>query len=394
MEVTNLNDSGTGSLRACIEATGPRTCIFKVAGTITVRSRLEVQNPYLTIAGQTAPGQGITLRSDPTYTRATLSIQTHDVIIRYIRFRSGPISVDGVTADALNLVNASNVILDHISVSWGSDGVLDIAYSNNITIQWSVISEGLYRANSTKGYHSMGSLTLESTRISIHHNLFVSNNERSPRIASSSLVDVVNNVIYNMGSVPTFITSDAAPASVNYVGNYLKAGPSSSTGNFYPVAFTGSSPYSKQVYPSGNFFEGRTYANGADINAVSVSDRGNAVTTPFGTIGITILPASTAYTQVLANAGASLPGRDAVDIRIVNNVTNGTGTFIGDPGEVGGWPNLATGTAYTDTDRDGMPNSFETLHGFNPNDPSDRNGDADGDGYTNLEEFLNNTPPR
>jgi pectate lyase len=392
-EVTNLNDSGAGSLRACVEASGPRTCVFKVAGTITLLTRLRVLNPYLTIAGQTAPGEGITLRNGSNNPNATLLINTDHVIVRYIRMRAGKASTANSSLDSLAIIGAENVIVDHVSTSWSTDGTLDIAYSSNVTVQWSIISEALYNGNHVNGPHSMGMLLNTADHVTIHHNLFVSNRERNPRVASTTFADIVNNVMYNFGSTTTFISSDNAPASANFVGNYLKSGPNTGTG-LYGVHFTGNSTNPKNAYVSGNFYLAHDYANGADINIVHPDTRQYVVSTRFGPVMVNTTTASVAYSQVLANAGAILPDRDAVDDRILSNVNLGTGAIIDDPSQVGGWPTLATGTPYVDSDRDGMSNTWETLNGFNPNDANDRNGDPDGDGYTNLEEFLNNSPPR
>ena len=167
IEVTNLNDNGPGSLRACIAAIGPRICVFRVAGTIEVESRLDVWNPYLTIAGQTAPGGGITLKNAPANAQAPLGILTHDVIIRYIRSRSGPSQEPSSNVDAITIVHLAddehpdegvyNIVIDHASFSWATDEVVNIgADAHDITIQRSIISEGLHCSNHPEGCLSLG----------------------------------------------------------------------------------------------------------------------------------------------------------------------------------------------------------------------------------------------
>ena len=182
--VTNLNDSGPGSLRAAIEAEGPRTVIFRVAGTIELKTRIDIANPYITIAGQTAPGGGITLKIDPNYTRSPLRILTHDVILRYIRSRPGPSTAESDILDALTIPSGHDIIVDHCSFSWATDEVVNTWNDvHDITIQWSIISEGLNDSTHPKGPHSKGMLigSEGAERISVHHNLFAHNRKRNPK---------------------------------------------------------------------------------------------------------------------------------------------------------------------------------------------------------------------
>ena len=374
--MTTLNDSGTGSLRACVQASGPRTCVFRVGGTIVLRSQLSLGGPYLTIAGQTAPGDGIALRADRALSGNLVRINRNDVIVRHVRLRRGAAKGDG---DSINVLNANNVILDHVSASWGVDENIGISNpASNITIQWSIISEGLRRANHSKGIHSMGTLLYSSGNgFSVHHNLFAHNNERNPRINVNGYVDVVNNYIYNSGSIPTVITSDFGEVGVNYVGNTYVRGLNSPSSTY---AVAGSPTlHGISVYEHDN-----TLPNGA-TNAVR--EQALIRSSPFPVPAVTTQTAVDAARLILERAGA-LP-HDAVDRRLTSEAASGTGRIIDSPTQVGGWPTLANGTPYPDADRDGMDDNWELSRSLDPANPDDRNLDRNGDGYTELEEFLN-----
>lgn len=412
IEVTNLNDSGTGSLRACIDASGARTCVFKVGGTIALSSGLTVKNPYITIAGQTAPGGGITLKG------GELTITTHDVTVRYLTIRRGP----GGSNHSLGIYsNGSsslyNIIVDHCSLSWGTDSVTESWYGpHDITWQWNIISEALDCSTHPKGCHSKGvmlggykfsetSTAKGGYNISLHHNLIAHNGERTPMIKASGLVDVVNNLQYNNYNKHThvYLTSTAGTWGVNYVNNYFKKGPDTDTGKqALGLVNEGGSPAS--IYWNGNISYARPTDDLPQTKDVSsealpyITTSRHAVSMP-----VTTTSAFVAYDQVLADAGNNkglnadgswYDRRDAIDKRVVNDVKNKTGHIIDDPSEVGGWLSIANGTPYKDTDKDGMPDQWETLYGFDPANAADGVSDADGDGYTNLEEFLNGTSPR
>ncbi len=394
IEVTNLNDDGPGSLRSAVEAEGARIVVFRVSGTIELEESLKIENPFLTIAGQSAPGDGITLKG------YELRIRTHDVIIRYLRIRIGPTANE----DAVQLLGAENVILDHNSFSWATDeNASATAGSRNITFQWNLITEGLNNSTHSEGSHSKGSLLSGSTNLSVHHNLFAHNDARNPRIGSSDnsygiqVADVVNNVIYNWGTRATEVKDFV---NANIVGNYYKLGPSSVgyTEDDTPEVMLHGSDTDRSLFVEGNY--GPTCPTGCadNWNMVGESD-GDAVsrvqqsTSRHPAPLVTTSSAQMAFDQVLAEAGAILPDRDAVDERVISDVINGTGQLIDDPAEVGGWPTLASSTPPVDSDHDGAPDQWEILYGFNPNEPADGSQDADGDGYTNVEEFLNNTIP-
>jgi pectate lyase len=229
IEVTNLDDSGSGSLRAAIEATGPRTVVFRVGGTIEVFTGLDIENPYITIAGQTAPGDGIQIRNHPSNTAPALQVETHDVVLRYLRLRPGPSLRRTTSLDPLTITrDAYNVIVDHCSLSWGTDEGFQTWYSvHDITIQWSIISEALHCSTHEEGCHSTGMiLGDQNTRVSVHHNLLAHNDRRNPRVRGGDM-DVVNNVIYNVGATSAKLDDKDHLAGMrcNFVGNYFKWGP-------------------------------------------------------------------------------------------------------------------------------------------------------------------------
>jgi pectate lyase len=420
IEVTNLEDSGPGSFRDAVTATGARIVVFRVAGTIETckgnSGPIWINNPYLTIAGQTAPGDGVTLKLSPTCASTNipvLGINTHDVIVRHLRIRPGKPPAIGAEGDAINLPgNAYNIILDHLSLSWASDENFNVSRGgHDITMQWSILSEPLMIGSIDYGY---GALIADDPgftgtgNISMHHNLFAHTNYRNPNINIAGVADIVNNVIYNYktGGVRVWDIYQE-PARVNVIGNYAIAGPSTTVPlreitTQHSVGYEPISVYVKDNIgprrPTTNLPESTsvTCLNRVDL-PVSYSDCPETTylsATPFSTPLITTTDAATAYTQVLASAGARPTGRDPVDARIVSNVQNRSGFTIQNPNEVGGWPILFAGIAPNDTDHDGMPDTWETSNSFNINNATDGNLDADNDGYTNIEEFLNSTNPR
>lgn len=408
IEVTNLNDSGRGSLRAAIETEGARIVVFKVGGIIELDSTLKIANPYITIAAQTAPGGGITLKNSPKNTKPALKIKTHDVVIRYIRSRPGSnaneAGEDGIL-DALTIASGSkevyNIIVDHSSFSWATDEVVSVYYdAHDITIQWSIIAEGLdcstHVEDDQRQCHSMGLLLASDGQknISIHHNLFAHNRRRNPLVKTTGVVDIINNVVYNSGFgensfAPTHVRGDYGISPVNYIGNYFKPGVDSGSSDWF--IDTKNEPV--EIYIEGNVVPQKV---------MHLESMEWVVHNPHPAARVTTISAQKAYKQVLAQAGASrglnsdrtfFSRRDDVDQRIVEDVRNGTGQIIDEPSEVGGWSELLSGTPYRDTDHDGMADKFENRYGFKSKNPTDGNEDADGDGYTNVEEFLNGTCP-
>jgi pectate lyase len=395
--VSNLNDSGLGSLRDAVSKSH-RTIVFAVSGTIDLKSGLSVRQPYITIAGQTAPGDGICLRY------YTFGVQTHDVVVRFIRCRLGDKMEQ--ESDALDILNGcKDVILDHCSATWSVDECLSTSGDNqNITIQWCLIAEGMNHSIHAKGDHGYGSLARANGPVSWLHNLWAHNNSRNPRLGDNygrdgkpPQFDVRNNVIYDYGEIASGLTQGIWTA--NYVGNYIKAGPSSraktpihiddnSTLGFFleKNVFEGHDDFTKDNAK----FVDKTEAAGKKI--VSIVDKPYA--NPFPLVPVNTMSAEEAYKAALASVGACLPARDKADAQIVEEVRTRTGKIINSQDEVGGWPELKTKPAPVDTDKDGMPDEWEKAHGLNPNDPSDANADPDKDGYTNLEEYLNGTDPQ
>lgn len=415
IEVTNLNDAGPGSLRAAIETSGPRMVVFRLAGTIQLKSSLTINNPYITIAGQTAPGEGITLRDISAAVDALIQIETHDVVVRYLTLRAGPPSAgDGMMILSSSSHDTYNVVIDHNSISWAVDRDLATWYDvHDITIQWNIFSEGLNCSINSKGCHSKGVLLggyasdenkdkPGAYNLSFHHNLMAHDGERNPYIKVSGVVDVVNNVAYNPFGTFSHIDMiyQLAPDQVNYVGNYYKPGPNTEVK--YGIRAINPGAAGAGIFVSGNIGPQRENNSLPDINIVNPDSRQYVVSTPFSAGSITTTSALEAYEQVLADAGANkgldcdgtvVTRRDAIDMRIVNDVQNGTGKIIDDPAQVGGWLTIGPATPCADSDHDGMPDAWEQKYRLNPNDPSDASKDANEDGYTNIEEFLNGTRP-
>ncbi len=392
IEVTNLNDSGLGSLREAATAQGPRIVVFRVAGLIALEEPIVVQEPYMTLAGQTAPGDGVCLRD------YAFVVATHDVVIRYLRSRVGDLG--GRQEDCLDLAHgARNVILDHCSGSWSIDEVLSLAGNvSDATVQWCLIAESLDDSKHPKGPHGCGSLVRANGQVSLHHNLWAHNRTRNVRLGDNygrppyPAFDFRNNVIYDYGQTCSGITQGRF--TVNYVGNYLRPGPSSRARR--PISVNG--PSEMRFYICDNVFDGNqalTADNTQFFSAVQIDGEQQVqiVTESFEMPSVGTRSAQEAYEAVLAGAGASLPVRDTVDARIVADVRNRTGSVIDSQTQVAGWPEYRSAPPASDSDHDGMPDDWEIQHGLDPHNPADGPSDKDGDGYTNVEEFLNNTDP-
>ncbi|HUT30412.1 MAG TPA: hypothetical protein VMX13_11530 [Sedimentisphaerales bacterium] len=394
--VTNLNDSGSGSLRYGIQNTPPegRTIVFDISGNIELTSTLKVEKNKITIAGQTAPAGGICVRDGRT------NINADDIIIRHLRFRPSESGGDG---DALHLGGGNSIMIDHCSASWASDEVLSAKdLIQNLTVQWTYIYEGLnlsfHYEDGVLLEHSMGSLlstTINNAVFSFHHNLYAHNRTRNPKPTAGEpnitlQFDFRNNVVYDWGNKAGYSSDDPLhPLQMNYVANYLVAGPSTKDNKCYE-AFDGMTP-TAQIYQSGNRIDGNRNGqhDGADTGWAMFSGPYTQAFDPFPLPAVTTDAADAAYEKVLAEGGAVWWNRDAADARVASDVVNETGSIIDWPEEVGGWPALNTYNVLMDTDADGMPDNWELVKGLDPNDPDDRNGDRDGDGYTNLEEYLN-----
>ncbi|MBS1210268.1 MAG: pectate lyase [Proteobacteria bacterium] len=394
--VTNLDDSGSGSLRSAVSGWGARTVVFRVGGEIQLKSPLSLSGSDITIAGQTAPGDGITLRGQP------LIISGSNQIIRFIRIRHG--NETGRDDDAISIVDgASRIIMDHVSASWSIDETLSPSgYIKDITLQWCMISESLNNSGHKKGSHGYGSLLRAAGGVSLHHNLWAHHRGRSPRFGDNygklfspvPTFDFRNNVIYDWGSYASgTIDGDIR---VNYVANYLKPGPS--TSKLQPITFTRFADAKTRFFLANNVVEGHPEINEAAGNFTG-PETGNpepAITlasAPFTAPSLTTQTAADAYALVLAHAGASVPVRDAVDVRVIEQVKTGTGRLIDSQNEVGGWPKLASGTPPVDSDEDGIPDDWELAHGLNPKDGKDA-ATLSASGYTNLEVYLNELADR
>jgi len=394
IEVTNLEDSGPGSLRAAVEASEPRTVVFRVSGNISLNSKLEIKRGDITIAGQTAPGDGICLRNH------SLEVSASNVIIRYMRFRLG--DVDSVQADALEGQSQRNIIIDHCSASWSVDECVSFYLNENMTLQWCLISESLRYSVHEKGPHGYGGIWGGKNGATFHHNLLAHHSSRNPRFNTGDRnpgenndrnVDHRNNVIYNWASNSAY---GGEGGWYNMVNNYYKYGPATRIQNRIVE------PYDEVAkwYIEGNYVHGNpditadNWAGG--VQNVNV-DRVRAYE-PFPYAPVITHTPENAFEVVLADAGASLK-RDSIDSRIVHEARTGTATYGGQTGvgsgiidsqtEVGGWPELHTYDVPVDTDHDGMADDWEVSHGLDPDNPDDRNEDFNDDGYTNLEKYLN-----
>ena len=371
--VTNLNDTGSGSLRACVNASGARTCVFRVGGTITLASILQPAAGRLTIAGDTAPGGGIQLRLSPSVKTPLLRIQVPDVVIRNIRMRRGATSLSAAPTgtccgDTVSLMSGANrVIFDRVSIGFSTDENVNPSASLNLTIQNSIISYGLRFSTSAdtvsdpNQHHSMGVLISENAgNTSLINNLLAFNANRNPRIQSGAN-EVCGNVVYGATFNPITISAGTA----NVIGNRFDRKPTN--GWSYVIATSGSA----RVHQSGNVLP-----SGGTMLASGAATQG----TPYAT------PSCAGKTPVsLADVGP-MP-RDSLDVLTVQHVEAGTGRLIDDPSEVGGWPTLANGTPYPDLDKDGMNDDWERANGLNPGSAAD--GAAIGpDGYSNLERFV------
>lgn len=426
-EVTNLNDSGEGSLRVAVEAEGARTVVFRVSGTIDLKSDLRISNPYITIAGQTAPGDGICIKRYP------LMINADEVIIRYIRVRFGDEALKD--ADAVSSRYVKNLILDHVSASWSVDEVMSIYHGEYTTVQWCMIAESMFNSNHpTKGNHGFGGIW-GSNFSTYHHNLIANNSNRNIRFASGcGNTDYRNNVVYNWGFESTYGAESQQKgndkfnfSNVNMVANYYKPGPATQPGRMShqlaaPWSRNGANDYGKW-YITDNVMEGSPEVSDDNwkgvvpaLTAIKGVQKHNPenfkaipglkLETPWPAMGINQQTAEEAYNSVLELAGASLPKRDAVDLRIIEEVRTGKANFEGcyedfykvadkskkcgiidSQNDVGGWPELKSIPAPIDLDHDGMPDAWEKKNGLNPNDAADRNKVGE-NGYTMLENYL------
>ena len=392
--VTTLDDHGPGSLRAAVEADGARTVVFDIGGTIRLESPLTIRRGRITIAGQTAPGGGITLRDQP------LVIAADDVVVRHLRSRLGDES--GVEADAISITRGRRIILDHVSASWSVDETLSVGSRYDppergvydVTVQWSLIAESLNASGHAKGDHGYGSLVRggHGARMTFHHNLWAAHRARMPRPGNYNppsvdpegpRLEFRSNVFHDWGGSHAGYNADTDSLSAYaFIGNVYVPGPDSE-GRW---AFDESDPLARAWFED-NVMDGAIPAD--PWNLVRNSDRpGYRMTARPDWADPAGEAPDAALARVLEHAGAG-PVRDAVDIRIVAGVRSRSGRIIDSQAEVGGWPGLEAGAPWKDGDGDGLPDDWEGARGLDPADPADGRADPDGDGYTNLEDWLN-----
>ncbi|MBQ9357319.1 MAG: polysaccharide lyase [Prevotella sp.] len=462
LTVTNLNDSGPGSFRWACEQGGARIVVFNVSGIIRLTSPIYVRAPYITIAGQTAPGDGIIIAGE------SFQVDTHDVIVRHMRFRRGETNVMN-REDSFGGNPVGNIMIDHCSCEWGLDENISFyrhmfdlhdgkekrkTATVNVTIQNTISAKGLDTWN-----HAFGS-TIGGENTTFMRNLWADNTGRNPSIGWGGVFNFVNNVVYNW----VHRTADGGEYSTmsNFINNYYKPGPLTPTDT--PVGYRiiksesrsqGLFPFRQfgRIYATGNIMEGNdcvtrdNWDGGIQIDG-DMNDTIMATMRsyePFEMAPITIMGAETAFQWVLGNAGANIPCRDIVDERICEEVRTGVAYYvpdyeqqlqriqrrtgvnqnpygdmwglhprsqndeglfkyrrlpndsykqgiITDPRQMGGYPEYRAWQPYVDTDQDGMPDEWELANGLNPNDPADANGDLNGDGYTNIEKYINAIP--
>lgn len=404
IKVTNLNDSGPGSFREAVTASGPRIIVFAVSGIINLKSTLTIDKPYVTIAGQTSPG-GILVTGYMT------KVQTSEVILRYMRFRVGSHRIaDGANPEQLDSldiwgVNSSsqyeeNIIVDHCSVGWGVDENFSTAYNlRNVTISNNIIHEGLSNAGHPKGEHSKGLFVWgkysPDLNISLHHNYLVHNKDRNPLINTGTgnlLVDVTNNVTYNFyGGYAMGTTSSGV--KLNWVHNYSKGGVSSNIGKFFEIYHSSSSTPKPILFVVGNIGGSRMTQTGSDWTVASswrfeLQSEDWRKMTPWTVAPVTATTMSLKYAlEVIANAGATKPFRDSVDARVADDFANGTGAIIDNVKFPDDFPTYQNLPVPVDDDNDGMADSWEIANGLNAS-IDDSSADIDGNGYTNIEEYL------
>ena len=459
LTVTNLNDSGPGSFRWACEQGGARIVVFNVSGIIHLKSPVNVRAPYITIAGQTAPGEGVCIAGE------TFSVDTHDVVVRHMRFRRGRTSVWS-RDDAFGGNPVGNIMIDHCSCEWGLDEnisfyrhMFDLGDGKgriktptvNVTIQNTISAKALDNWN-----HSFGS-TIGGENTTFMRNLWASNTGRNPSIGWGGVFNFINNIVFNW----EHRTADGGDYATmgNFINNYYKPGPI--TPRNKPIVFRIVAPESRsikmlpyrqfgRIYAAGNIMEGYPEVTRDNWNGgIQLIDKdGTPGTTeemtlmharePFEMPPLHIMGAEQVFQWVLANVGATIPCRDVVDQRVIQEVRTGTPFYIKDyekrvkdnpygdmwglapesqneqgffryrrlpndsykqgiitdPRQMGGYPDYKSWTPYVDTDSDGMPDEWERRYGLNPNDPTDANGDLNGDGYTNIEKYINGIDPR
>jgi pectate lyase len=388
--VTNLNDDGEGSLRKGVHRSGSRTIVFAVAGTIHLERSLDINKDSITIAGQTAPGDGICLQG------YGIKIKANEVILRYLRIRPGDIYAE--EQDALSAIGNKNIIIDHCSMSWSTDEACSLYNNENLTLQFCIISESFNLSYHHKGEHGYGGIW-GGNKASFHHNLLAHHKSRNPRFqgdrslkeGQQELVEMVNNVIYNWGEKAAYAGEGG---SYNMIANYFKPGPA--TAKDERVLFI--EPYLPcgHFYLQGNVMDGSMTVTENNVLGMNnkKGQRAHAVASePFTVSDLVIEEAPVAYQKVLKSAGASRV-RDTVDSRIVREVADGLSScgnngIINSQEDAGEWPVLSADTIASDSDGDGMPDEWEIVNGLNPKNDDDQSLYSLSREYTNIEMYIN-----
>jgi len=409
--VENLNDNGNGSLRKAIQVKGPRTIVFRVSGNIELKSPLYIKNDSITIAGQTASGDGICLKN------YGINVEADNVIIRFIRIRPGNESRQEM--DAISGINHNNIIIDHCSFSWSNDETASFYNNSNFTMQWCIISESLNTSSHHKGEHGYGGIW-GGNNATFHHNLLSDHSSRNPRFCGSRYtnnpdeekVDFRNNVIYNWGDNSVY---GGEEGYYNMVNNYYKPGPATKnkcanrilqlTQSFFDPRYNTDTLGAGKFYIKGNVVEGFPEVKknnwlygvqGEDVTETAKAE--SKLRKPVDHTKLKTQGATDAYHDVLKYAGASLH-RDAVDKRITEEARTGIELYgetfhggrkgiIDSPEEVGGWPVLKSDTPPTDADNDGMADDWEISEGLSRENQSDGNNYTLTKKNTNLEVYL------
>jgi len=402
-QVTNLMDSGVGSFRSCLEISGARIIIFRVGGEIKVKSTLNVSQPFVSILGQTAPGDGIMVRADDHVTGPVLKISTHDVLLQHLRLRAGASVMESCCRDALSIGNKTpnnvfNVVVDHVSMSWGSDEVADIWYdSNNITISRSIISEGLNKSTNigTKKLGGRGFIigSRGSHSISFHHNFLAHNYQRNPLVKSVGVTDVVSNLVYHWVSRAAGVEAEYGDTRVNFVNNKFIAmnsrDPRQSSDRRWGDISIEAHGHKVSIYLDQNYGYRRKYFFQSQSRLLGVGRNKYVKSLNYlsderhSAPKITETPFSSLETELIKDVGANLPRQDSTDLRLFRELVTRKGKMTDCVSEtdapsrevcknnVGGWPVYMATAGELDTDNDGIPDEWEYANGLNKFDPSD-----------------------
>ncbi|MGC9343900.1 MAG: sugar-binding protein [Bacteroidales bacterium] len=394
-----------GTLRKALEAEGPRIVIFRVSGYIDLVAPLILTKSQITIAGQTAPGEGICLRGNSFIIKGKPGRPVKDIIVRHLRIRPGdkrdspggkaPVMTDDYAtgSDGITIDNARNIIIDHCSVSWAVDENMQITASENLTIQNCIISEALHKSVHFKSPHSKGVIIgYGANKISFHRNLIMHCADRNPYFPAEGnedfVIDFRNNVVYNWWiNAGVSYPKSNHQGRINFIGNTFIPGINSWEKRSLTLGVN------TKVYARDNFGPYRTSEN-QDEFAVVDWEREDADLSlqsekPFITPQVNTIAASEVLTYVLKNAGATKPCRDGVDLRLIEEVKLRQGKIIDHPSEVGGWPLLRSDLLPQDTDSDGIPDQWEKEHQLDPHNPNDAVQMDNENGYCQIEIWMN-----